>query len=105
MSSNLSDEDARYLKELAGDVATTIEFARDTINPAAFHNFTEVFVEAILNKAACEIKITAVSEWYLALRQLYDHQNGCPLPKYEEGWGLAMDECARLITIHEQDRN
>lgn len=25
-----------------------------------------------------------------ALQELYDHQNGCPLPKYKEGWDNAM---------------
>ena len=26
-----------------------------------------------------------------ALQELVDHQNGCPLPKYEAGWNKAMD--------------
>lgn len=26
-----------------------------------------------------------------ALRLLYDHQNGCPLPKYTKDWMHAMD--------------
>lgn len=39
-----------------------------------------------------------------ALQQLYDHQNGCPLPKYEEGWNAAMalaQNC--LATLHPGD--
>lgn len=32
-----------------------------------------------------------------ALRELYDHQNGCPLPKYEDGWNRAMDMASKLF--------
>ena len=38
-----------------------------------------------------------------ALSDLYDHQNGCPLPKYENGWGRAMKRAEELLTEHEEN--
>jgi len=34
--------------------------------------------------------ISAAPDLLEALQALYDHQNGCPLPSYEEGWTRAM---------------
>jgi hypothetical protein len=42
-----------------------------------------------------------VTELTQALRKLHDHQNGCPLPKYEQGWNAAMEEAQRLLERHE----
>ena len=32
-----------------------------------------------------------------ALQLLYDNQNGCPLPKYQEDWERAMSMAAELL--------
>jgi len=32
-----------------------------------------------------------------ALSLLYDHQNGCPLPSYEKGWGDAMKKAEAVL--------
>lgn len=31
------------------------------------------------------------------LEDLVDHQNGCPLPSYEEGWTAAMEKAEKLL--------
>ena len=35
-----------------------------------------------------------------ALQMLYDHQNGCPLPKYEKDWNEAMRLSADALARH-----
>ncbi len=40
-------------------------------------------------------------ETLTCLRNLYDHQNGCPLPKYETEWNAAMAQAERLLQQHE----
>ena len=32
-----------------------------------------------------------------ALQELYDWQNGCPLPTYEKGWGNAMEMARKVL--------
>lgn len=44
---------------------------------------------------------TALAE---ALRLLYDHQNGCPLPKYEQRWNEAMEMARTLLAAHDARR-
>ncbi len=43
-----------------------------------------------------ELKV-AIKDLVMTLRELYDHQNGPPLPKYEEGWEKAMKGARELI--------
>lgn len=44
---------------------------------------------------------SALKEAVDAIRSLYDHQNGCPLPKYEKGWREAMEKCRKFLYAHE----
>ncbi len=44
----------------------------------------------------------AIKDLVTTLRELYDHQNGPPLPKYEEGWGEAMKKARELINKYEE---
>lgn len=62
--------------------------SRDAVDPdeyaAALHNAFPALVEWV----------EAMRE---ALQDLVDHQNGCPLPKYEEGWNRAMHLAALAL--------
>lgn len=43
----------------------------------------------------------ALRETLAAARELYDWQNGCPLPSYEKGWGDAMKMVSEVLGKYE----
>ena len=42
------------------------------------------------------------TQLYEALGSLVDYQNGCPLPKYEKGWGEAMKDSRKAMQDFER---
>jgi len=39
-----------------------------------------------------------------ALRCLYDYQNGCPLPKYEKSWSIAMHNTKAILSQRKDEQ-
>lgn len=48
-------------------------------------------------EAAYQVSREDLAEAVEALQELYDWQNGCPLPTYEKGWGNAMEMARKVL--------
>ena len=54
-------------------------------------NCDDVMRSYIVLKAQCDHHRITAKRLHEALEELVAHQNGCPLPSYEDGWNRAME--------------
>ena len=71
--------------------------------PGNFDPFNRMHVSLLLAQRASLIRLA--DNLADILRQLYDLQNGPPLPKYEDDWRLAMARAAAALRFVEDGMN
>lgn len=94
----LRDERVRALADAVGCDATD-----EVVRELCMHDSQHQRASEFLASAQVQEPRSILLRLRSALSNLYDLQNGCPLPKYQERWEQAMAEAADLLGYRNQE--